>query len=75
MHAWTSLIGEELILEAEYGNEHSSHAVAVMNDGFVVSHVPILFPHALGIYSCHSQCTGTCTYERCHTLCWYPMLI
>ena len=62
MYAWTPLIGEELILEAEYGNKHSSHAVAVMNNGFVVSHVPILFPRAVGIYSCRSQCTGRRIY-------------
>ena len=33
---WTFLIGKELILEAEDGNEHDSNAVEVINDGFIV---------------------------------------
>ena len=33
---WIPFIGEELIVEAEDGNEHKEHAVAVMKDGCVV---------------------------------------
>ena len=49
MHASTSIVGKEVILGAEYGNEHDNHAVAGMNDAFVVGHVPVLCPDVLGI--------------------------
>ena len=37
---WIPFIGEELVVEAEDGNEHDKNAVAVMKDGCVVGHVP-----------------------------------
>ena len=39
---WTPFIGEELVVEAEDGNEHDKNAVAVMKDGCVVRHVPCI---------------------------------
>ena len=38
---WTLIIGEQLFIEAEDGNEHDRHAVAVTNaEGNVVGHMP-----------------------------------
>ena len=37
---WTPVIGEEIILDAEGRNEHNDDAVVVMNDGFIVGHIP-----------------------------------
>ena len=37
---WTLFIGEGLVAEAEDGNEHDEHTVAVMKDGYVVRHIP-----------------------------------
>ena len=52
---WTPVIAEELILEAEDGNEHDKHAGVVMNDEFVFGHISIRSPGNIGIYRCHSQ--------------------
>ena len=41
---------KEPILEAEDGNKHSEHAVAVMNDGFVIRYILVLCPDTIGIY-------------------------
>ena len=37
---WTPAIGKDLLLEAEDGNEHDKHAVAVMKDCCIVGHAP-----------------------------------
>ena len=37
---WTPVVGEELTLQQEDGNDHDIHAVAVVGDGDVVGHVP-----------------------------------
>ena len=37
---WTLFIGEELVVEAQDGNEHNKHIVAVMKDGRVVKNIP-----------------------------------
>ena len=39
---WTPVVGEELTLQREDSNDHDIHAVAVVNDGDVVGHVPCL---------------------------------
>ena len=44
---------KKLILDVKYGNEHDSHTVTGINDGFIVGHIPILSPGAIGIYRCH----------------------
>lgn len=38
--SWTPIIGEELLLEKEDGNQHDNHAVIVMKNGDIVGHVP-----------------------------------
>ena len=38
---------EELIFEAEDGNEHGEHDVAVMNVRFVIGHAYMFFPQVL----------------------------
>ena len=37
---WTPEAGEELVVNREYGNKHNEHAVAVIKDGEIVSHLP-----------------------------------
>ena len=42
------IVWEELVLEAEDNIEHNSHSNAVMEVGYFVEQVPILFPDVLG---------------------------
>ena len=45
---WTPVVGEELTLEMEDDNEHGEHAVAVMKDGYLGWHMPlILWPELI----------------------------
>ena len=39
---WMPVVGEELTLEMEDDNEHDEHAVAVMKDGYIVGHMPLI---------------------------------
>ena len=68
---WTLVIRVDLIFKTVDGIEHGERTVAVMNDGFIVEHVPILPPGAIDIHRYHRQHAGMCTCEKCHAFCWY----
>ena len=38
--SWSPFIGEELVLRGQPNNEHDLYAVAVVNNGEVVGHIP-----------------------------------
>ena len=38
---WMPVVGEELALQQEDGNDHDTHAVTVMKDSNVVGHIPL----------------------------------
>ncbi len=38
--SWTPVLGEELLLKREEGNQHDEYAVAVLRNGAVVGHMP-----------------------------------
>ena len=72
---WIPFIGKELILDAEYRNEHDGHAIVGMSEGFVIRRIPVLSPRAIGIYRYH-RCEPVHVYtERCHTLHYSPAFI
>ena len=39
-------MGEHLIVNCEDGNEHDEHAVAMLKDGEIGSHLPCIISHA-----------------------------
>ena len=45
---WTPVIGEELLVEREVGNQHDQHGVAVVKAGDIVGHMP----HSISRVSC-----------------------
>ena len=64
---WTPFLGEELVLEAEDGNEHDQHAVAVMKDATVVGHMPrYLLPVSWFFIKRGGTITCTITGHRKH---------
>lgn len=37
---WTPVLGEELLVEQEHGNEHDRYAVSVKKNDMIVGHLP-----------------------------------
>ena len=79
---WTPFIGEELVVEAEEGNEHDKNVVTVMKDGCVVGHVPRCISESPGstsnvvaVSSAMLQETKAWSQPRSHALSRYPASI
>ena len=57
---WTPIIGEQLLVEKEEGNEHDTFAIALLKDNSVVGHMPKELSHIARHFLSHEGVI-TCT--------------